>query len=178
MIKTLDLDVEYLKSQRFMDYSLLLAIRKKPKVTKKLTKKMTSKTIQDEFEEEDEIFDEDQTGNIQSEDSEREKEQESLFTRQLTKYKKSFTQNSSNSSYASTNRSTIFYSTDAEWSFQISIIDYLQTFDSAKKQEVMAKKLFKNVNLENLSAVPPDKYGDRFKRRMKQVFEQDRRAQK
>jgi hypothetical protein len=38
----------------------------------------------------------------------------------------------------------------------------LQTFDSSKKKEVLAKKIFKNVNTKNLSAVPSDPYAHRW----------------
>lgn len=63
------------------------------------------------------------------------------------------------------------YSKDGKWVYQISIIDYLQTFDSGKKQEVLAKRLFKNADTNQLSAVPPDAYGPRFIKFMKdEVF--------
>ena len=40
---------------------------------------------------------------------------------------------------------------------------------------MIAKKLFKNVNTKNLSAVPPDPYGERFIKFMKEfVFEVDK----
>jgi hypothetical protein len=39
-----------------------------------------------------------------------------------------------------------YFSKDGKWCYQISIIDYLQTFDFGKKQEVMAKKLFKRAD--------------------------------
>jgi len=61
----------------------------------------------------------------------------------------------------------VFYSTCGKWAYQISIIDYLQTFDRSKKQEVMAKKLFKNADLSKLSAMPSDPYGNRFIKFMK-----------
>lgn len=67
-----------------------------------------------------------------------------------------------------------FFSNDGKWAYQISIIDYLQTFDFGKKQEVFAKKWFKNADPKKLSAVPPDPYGSRFVRFMKEVFEQDK----
>ena len=36
-----------------------------------------------------------------------------------------------------------------------------------KSQEVMAKRVFKNADPTKLSAVPPDPYGDRFVKFMK-----------
>lgn len=59
------------------------------------------------------------------------------------------------------------YSKDGKWCYQISIIDYLQTFDSGKKQEVLAKKLFKGADPLKLSATPSDPYGHRFVKFMK-----------
>ena len=68
----------------------------------------------------------------------------------------------------------IFYSTDGKWCYQLSIIDYLQTFDLGKKQEVLAKRLFKHADPQKLSAVPPDPYGNRFLKFMKEsVFQPD-----
>ena len=69
-----------------------------------------------------------------------------------------------------------FYSADGKWCYQISIIDYLQTFDASKKREVLAKKLFKNADPKRLSATPPDPYGSRFIKFMKEVFEQDQKT--
>lgn len=40
----------------------------------------------------------------------------------------------------------LFMSNDQKWIYQISVIDYLQTFDRSKKNEVLAKKIFKNVD--------------------------------
>lgn len=37
----------------------------------------------------------------------------------------------------------------------------------SKKMEVMAKRIFKNADTKKLSAVPSDKYGDRFIKFMK-----------
>lgn len=66
----------------------------------------------------------------------------------------------------------LFYSQDKKWCYQISVIDYLQTYDRSKKMEVLAKRVFKNVNVKKLSAVPPDPYGARFIEFMKNsVFE-------
>lgn len=42
------------------------------------------------------------------------------------------------------------------------MIDYLQTFDRSKKNEVLAKRIFKRANTKNLSAVPPDPYAARW----------------
>lgn len=69
-----------------------------------------------------------------------------------------------------------FFSPDGKWCYQFSIIDYLQTFDSGKKNEVLAKKLFKNADPSKLSAVPPDPYADRFSKFMKDtVFTYDKK---
>jgi len=66
----------------------------------------------------------------------------------------------------------MFYSQDRKWLYQISVIDYLQTFDRGKKMEVLAKRVFKNVDPTRLSAVPSDPYGNRFVEFMKNsVFE-------
>jgi len=61
----------------------------------------------------------------------------------------------------------VYYSADGKWVYQFSIIDYLQTFDFGKKQEVMAKRIFKNANPTNLSAVPSEPYGHRFQKFLK-----------
>ena len=45
-------------------------------------------------------------------------------------------------------------SKDGRFCYQISIIDYLQTFDRGKKNEVLAKKYFRNADPVKLSAVP------------------------
>lgn len=69
----------------------------------------------------------------------------------------------------------VYYSKNGKWCYQLSIIDYLQTFDSGKKNEVRAKRLFKNADPAKLSAVPPDMYGPRFSKFMKQgVFSPDK----
>ena len=73
----------------------------------------------------------------------------------------------------------VYYSTCGKWCYQIAIIDYLQTFDRGKKQEVLAKKLFKNADSSKLSAVPPDPYGNRFIKFMKDfVFQFDAKTEK
>ena len=61
----------------------------------------------------------------------------------------------------------LFFSQDKKWCYQISIIDYLQTFDNNKKLEVLAKKVFKNADTKKLSAVNSEIYGDRFIKFMK-----------
>ena len=45
-----------------------------------------------------------------------------------------------------------YYSQDGRWCYQISIIDYLQTFDKGKKSEVVAKKVLKRADTSKLSA--------------------------
>ena len=55
-----------------------------------------------------------------------------------------------------------YFSTDGKWCYQLSVIDYLQTFDQGKKNEVAAKRLFKNADPRKLSAVPSTPYGHRF----------------
>ena len=60
-----------------------------------------------------------------------------------------------------------FYSHDRKWCYQISVIDYLQTFDRGKKNEVLAKKYFKNADPMGLSARPSEPYGTRFMHFMK-----------
>jgi hypothetical protein len=40
----------------------------------------------------------------------------------------------------------------------------------------LAKKFFKNADTTKLSAVPPDPYGNRFTKFMKDVFELDTRS--
>jgi hypothetical protein len=57
----------------------------------------------------------------------------------------------------------------------VSVIDYLQTFDRGKKNEVIAKRLFKNADINKLSARPPDAYGLRFTKFVKDtVFQYDK----
>ena len=66
---------------------------------------------------------------------------------------------------------------DGHWAYQVAVIDYLQTFDRGKKQEVCAKRYFKNANPMNLSAVPPDYYAERFRKFMKEsVFAPDTKS--
>ena len=66
----------------------------------------------------------------------------------------------------------MFLSKDKKWAYQVSVIDYLQAFDRGKKMEVFAKRVFKNANPKNLSAVPPDDYASRYIKFVKQrVFE-------
>ena len=73
----------------------------------------------------------------------------------------------------------VYYSSDGKWCYQASIIDYLQAFDRSKKNEVLAKRLFKGVDISKLSARPPDPYGARFMRFMRgTAFELDQAAQK
>ena len=55
-----------------------------------------------------------------------------------------------------------YYSKDGKWCYQISIIDYLQTFDKGKKSEVIAKKVLKRADTSKLSAQASDPYGKRF----------------
>lgn len=55
-----------------------------------------------------------------------------------------------------------FFSVDKEWCYQISIIDYLQTFDKSKQREVFAKKYFKRLDPNKISAVKPDPYAKRY----------------
>jgi len=43
--------------------------------------------------------------------------------------------------------------------YQISIIDYLQTFDAGKKREVLAKRWFRGADPKKLSAVEEVFYG-------------------
>jgi hypothetical protein len=60
--------------------------------------------------------------------------------------------------------------------YQISIIDYLQTFDSGKKKEVLAKKIFKRADPKKLSAIPSEPYGERFMHFMKSsVFQRSQK---
>lgn len=44
------------------------------------------------------------------------------------------------------------------WTYQISIIDYLQRFNMNKKMEVAAKVLFKRADPKKLSATEPNFY--------------------
>lgn len=96
---------------------------------------------------------------------------ETSFDNLLETYKKSISEETKD-----IKMNTVFYSACGKWCYQISIIDYLQTFDAGKKREVLAKKLFKNADPKRLSATPPDPYGCRFIKFMKEVFEQDQKA--
>ena len=88
--------------------------------------------------------------------------------------KKQFTAHMEQSKGSQIREEGPLYSKDGKWVYQISIIDYLQTFDSSKKREVIAKKIFKNADPTELSAVPPDIYGPRFLKFMKEyVFSSD-----
>jgi len=60
-----------------------------------------------------------------------------------------------------------FFSPDGKWAYQISIIDYLQTFDFGKQQEVWAKMIFKKADPKKLSATPSEPYGHRFQKFIK-----------
>ena len=73
--------------------------------------------------------------------------------------------------------SKVFYVLQNKYCFQISVIDYLQTFDRGKKNEVIAKKLLKNIDTKKLSAVPPDQYGPRFINFMNNVVFQNKFGQ-
>lgn len=69
-------------------------------------------------------------------------------------------------------------SDDGKFTYQIGIIDYLQTFDSGKKREVIAKKLFKRADPKKLSAVSEEPYCERFVGFMKNnVFMGDKKDQ-
>ena len=128
-----------------MDYSLLMAIRKvgNEKLEKSETKKM-------DFEEP-----------IADLRMDTEENDEDPFAEQQKTFHKS------RASGADPFNKEPIYSRDGKWCYQISIIDYLQTFDSGKKNEVLAKKIFKRADPTKLSAVPPDPYGNRFKSFMK-----------
>lgn len=68
----------------------------------------------------------------------------------------------------------VYYSSDGHWCYQVSLIDYLQAFDRSKKNEVLAKRLLKGVDIYKLSARPADPYGARFMKFMRDtVFELD-----
>lgn len=67
---------------------------------------------------------------------------------------------------------------DKEWCYQISIIDYLQTFDKSKEREVFAKKYFKRADPTKISAVKPDPYAKRYLDFMNEsVFQKSKKLQ-
>lgn len=59
-----------------------------------------------------------------------------------------------------------FLSSDGQFIYHISIIDYLQVWNMNKKMESFAKKWFLGKDGQKISAVPPGKYAQRFKRFM------------
>ena len=122
--------------QRFMDYSLLMAIKKVGSDDDSVVNKRM------DFEETCQVNDHTQIDDFAA-------------------HQQTFHQKQSIKDHQIKQTQEI-YSRDGKWCYQISIIDYLQTFDSGKKQEVLAKKLFKRADPKKLSAVPPDPYGQRF----------------
>ena len=46
--------------------------------------------------------------------------------------------------------------------YHICIIDYLQTFNLAKRGEIFLKTVFENAKANTLSAIDPDRYASRF----------------
>ena len=128
--------MRFLNSERYMDYSLLLGIRKIDQPDQEDSNKLKSMDL--------EQFD----GNTQRNSDEDESLKKTLKAIQNDR--------------TSTGKIDFFISNNEKWIYQVSVIDYLQTFDGSKKREVMAKRVFKNVNVTNLSAVPPDPYFQRW----------------
>lgn len=52
--------------------------------------------------------------------------------------------------------------------YHISVIDYLQDFSFKKKAEIKLKQVFQHADPEMLSAMPSDKYQERFYKFMKE----------
>ena len=56
----------------------------------------------------------------------------------------------------------MFLSSDGQWVYHVSLIDYLQQWNFEKKSEAFAKKWFLGKNSKGISAVPPEPYAKRF----------------
>ena len=162
--RELQKDVKFLMGQKFMDYSLLLAVKKvvKPTVDDSFLN-MTDDFLNQEM-------DLEHSPDVQNNPMATAMNQsEILEDDEFLQAQRAFSQHQSDleNKKEDIRDQAVFYSTCGKWCYQISIIDYLQTFDSGKKQEVLAKKLFKQVDTKKLSAVPSDPYGQRYLNFMK-----------
>lgn len=152
-------DTQFMQDMGFIDYSLLLSIRK--------IDNRSDSDIMNNPEVSDLLHNMDTS--IQNKDSQTKESFEKIQNTYHTTINKNSGKSKEDFSFSEVGdgdkpllTGNLFFSADKKWCYQIGVIDYLQVYNFQKKAEVLFKRYIKNKDPKKVSVCHSKPYGNRY----------------